>query len=183
MKKHPISSRLTRLYAAALLLILMISAVSCSSQNVEVPDGMQLASSTDREYFFFVPTGWINNSMSGTSSAYYSLDDRTTVSVHVTSYSPTESSDIAGYWKSCEDEYKTEFKSYAFIGEEATTVSDRNAKAYTYSAEFSGETYRFRQVIFTHDNMFYSITYTALEDHFDAHLEDLALIQKEFRFR
>ena len=181
--KHKI---LRRLAALALLLLCTLTCVSCSSDEVEIPDGMQLATAAP-EYYFFVPSSWIVNTSSGTSSAYYSMDDKTTVSVSVTSFSPTESLDIDGYWDKCEAEYRTEFKNYTFILEEATTVSSstspKNAKSYTYSADFSGKSYKFTQVIFTNGDMFYTITYTALTEQYDAHLEELAKMKAEFVLR
>jgi hypothetical protein len=181
--KHKI---LCRLAAIVLLLLCTLTAVSCSSDEVEIPDGMQLAT-TAPEYYFFVPTSWIVNTGSGTSSAYYSMDDMTTVSISVTSYSPTESLDIDGYWDMCEEEYRAEFKNYSFISKENTTVSSangaKNAIAFTYTADFSGKTYKFTQIIFTNGDMFYTMTYTALSDQYDAHLEDLSKMKSEFVLR
>ena len=181
--KHKI---LCRILAITLLLLLSLTVVSCSSDEVETPDGMQLATAAP-EYYFFVPSSWIVNTGSGTSSAYYSMNDMTTVSISVTSYSPIESLDIDGYWDMCEEEYRSEFKNYTFISEEATTVSSatkpKNAKSFTYSADFSGKTYKFTQIIFTNGDMFYTITYTALTEQYDAHLEELAKMKSEFVLR
>lgn len=177
---------LFRLTAVLLLLLLSVSLVSCSNSELEIPDGMQLATEAP-EYYFFVPMSWIVNTGSGTSSAYYSLNDQTTVSVSVTSYSPEESMDIDGYWDMCEEEYKKEFRNYTFIAEEATTVSSateaRNAKSFTYSADFSGKTYKFSQIIFTNGSMFYIMTYTALTENYDTHLQELAKMKAEFVLR
>ena len=182
MKTTTLLSRFAvKVSALLLLLLITFSAVSCSAVGIKTPDGMRLCSDESLEYCFFVPTGWILNTQSGSTSAYYSLDDPASVSV--TAYSPEVSLDIDGYWDLCEAEYEKEFKNYAFLSEEATTVAEKNAKEYVYTADFSEKTYKFSQTIFVHNSMFYVITYTALEDNFDAHLADVAEMKAEFLFR
>lgn len=170
-----------RIGALLLLLIASLSAVSCSG-GVEVPDGMQLCSQDHLEYYFFVPTSWVNNTVSGSTSAYYSLEgDR--ASVLVTSYLPEDALDIAGYWDICEQEYEQTFDNYAFVSETATTVSDLNATEFVYTADLAGESYKYSQTIFVYGGRFYTITYTAIPENYDAHLAELAQMKANFTFR
>lgn len=166
--------------ALCLLLLCLFSTVSCSG-DVETPDGMQLCSDKSLEYYFFVPTSWVVNTQSGSTSAYYSLDDPASVSV--TSYSPEESMNVPGYFALCEEEYQSEFKNYVFISETKTIVSDSDAYEYVYTADFSGVTYKFNQTMFVYGGRIYTMTYTATADSYDNHLEAFASMKAEFTFR
>jgi hypothetical protein len=171
---------LIRLLTLSLLVLLTLSAVSCNN-DIEVPEGMQLCSDDSLEYLFFVPAAWIVNTQSGTTSATRSLSDP--ASVTVTLYTPETSLDIDGYWDLCEEEYKAEFKNYVFVSETETTVAGLKAKEYVYTADFSGETYKFSQTIFIERSKFYVITYTAKADSFDKYLTDLKQMKDEMKFR
>ena len=176
MKHHII-----RIAALCLLTVLALSAVSCSGNKVDVPDGMQLCSDDSLEYCFFVPAGWIVNSSSGTTGAYRAMN--IPVSVTVTAHAPESALNVDGYWDLGEEDYKSEFKNYKFISETPTTVAGLNAMDYVYEADFSGETYRFCQTIFIERSLFYIITYTATAEHYETYLPDLAQMKAEFLFR
>ena len=170
-----------RIGAVILLLLTMLSIVSCNGSDIEVPEGMQLCSDESLEYCFFVPAGWVVNSSSGTTGAYRALN--IPVSVTVTLYSPETALNIDGYWDICEEGYKDEFKNYKFISETPTTVAKLNAMDYVYEADFSGKTYRFCQTVFIERSRFYIITYTAEAEHYETYLSDLAQMKAEMIFR
>ena len=180
MKHHII-----RIAALCLLTVLALSAVSCSGNKVDVPDGMQLCSDDSLEYCFFVPAGWIVNDQSGTTSAYREIDanNNPVASVTMTTYSPIERLDLEGYWDLCEESYKSEFKNYSFVSEDDATVAELNAKTYVYTADFSGVTYKFNQTVFIERSRFYIITYTAQSDAYETYLSDLAAMKAEVYFR
>ena len=169
----------------ALLTLLLLSAVSCKSNGIEIPKGMQLCSSEKLEYCFFVPAGWIVNDQSGTTSAYREIDENNNpvASVTMTTYSPIERLDLEGYWDLCEESYKSEFKNYALVSEDDATVAELNAKTYVYTADFSGVTYKFNQTVFIERSRFYIITYTAQSDAYETYLSDLAAMKAEVYFR
>lgn len=174
-----------RVLLLSLLLVLCLSAVSCKKSGIEVPDGMQLCSSEKLEYCFFVPLGWTVNDQSGTTSAYRAIDEENhpVASVTVTTYSPVEPLDLAGYWEISEESYESEFKNYTFVSSEATTVAELNAMTYVYSADFGGVTYKFNQTVMIERGRFYIITYTAKADSYDTYLADLASMKAEIYFR
>ncbi len=165
--------------------VLCLSAVSCQNK-VDVPDGMQLCSEDHLEYYFFVPTSWVDNTVSGSTSAFVTSNGKHVVSVLVTSYVPEEALDIAGYWDICEEEYVKVFDNFVLIspaeGTE-TTVSDMNATEFVYTADLAGESYKYNQTIFVHNGRFYTITYTATPDSYDTYLSDLAAMKANFTFR
>ncbi len=173
-----------RVLLLLLLFTLSLSAVSCKNK-VDVPDGMQLCSEDHLEYYFFVPTSWVDNTVSGSTSAYYTKgEDR--VSVLVSSYVPTEALDVAGYWDLCEKEYKETLQNYTLVspadGSE-TLVADIKAREFVFVAELAGEAYKYSQTVFLKEGRFYTITYTALVNSYDTHLAELALMKTHFTFR
>jgi len=175
---------LLRLTLLLLLTTVCLSTVSCKNK-VDVPDGMQLCSVDHLEYYFFVPTSWVDNTVSGSTSAYYTKDGES-VSVSVTSYLPDETLDVAGYWDICEEEYAKVFDNYTLIspadGTE-TTVSDMNATEFVYTASLAGKPFKYNQTIFVKEGRFYTITYTATPNSYDRFLPDLAAMKANFTFR
>ena len=171
--------------AIAVLLLLLLSAVSCSSSPLDPPEGMQLCSKDTLEYVFFVPNSWSVNAKTDATSAFISLgsDNKPMASVSVTSYASEIELDLDGYWDICEDEYRKEFKNFTVIAEAATVVAGKNAKDFIYTADFSGVTYKFSQTVFIDRGMFYIITYTARLDSYDTFHADLEAMKGAFTFR
>ena len=165
--------------------VLCLSAVSCQNK-VDVPDGMQLCSEDHLEYYFFVPTNWVDNTVSGSTSAYLTKEGKHVVSVLVTSYVPGEALDIAGYWDICEEEYKKVFENYTLLSPidgTKTTVSNLNATEFVYTADLAGVSYKYNQTVFVKSERFYTITYTATPETYDTYLSDLAAMKANFTFR
>ncbi len=146
----------------------------------KTPEGMKLASG-DVQYRFYVPNGWIANVSDGFSSAYYPESGKPNVSV--TTYSPSEEMDIETYFRLCEEEYKKTLSGYEFIGSSERTVHDEDAVCYVYKTIYGGVELKLMQVVFLYNDLFYSITYTAHADRFDAHTDDVEQMLDEFRFR
>jgi len=184
MKKttHRISAKFLTI---SLLVLLLLSAVSCASNALEPPEGMQLCSKDTLEYVFFVPNSWSVNAKTDATSAFISLgsDNKPAASVTVTSYTPEAELDLDGYWDICEEEYRKEFKNYTFIAEAATLVAEKNAKEFIYTADFSEVTYKFSQTVFINQGMFYVITYTARPDTYDTFRAHLDQMKSAFAFR
>ena len=53
----------------------------------------------------------------------------------------------------------------------------------TVTATIGGDTYKFLQAIAGNGGMFYNLTYTALADNYDLHIEEVMKIIEEFTFR
>lgn len=148
----------------------------------DTPDGMKLASNEDIEYRFFVPTSWVCNPKSGANEAYYPESGRPNVTV--TSFVPEISMSINEYFLKCESEYKNEFSDYVRTGEGVERkVDGKVAYSYTYTLTAEGRSIKIMQTVFVHDSSFYTITYTALAENFDVHVEDVEKIIGAFRFR
>lgn len=146
----------------------------------KTPDGMKIASDDDIEYRLYVPQTWICDSESGKSEAYVA-EDRSNVTV--SSYAPAVSMSVSDYFAMSEKSYKESLSGYTLQGQEARQVAERSATSYTYTAQYDGVVYRIRQTIFAYNEIIYSITYTAKDDCFEAHLADADWILDSFRFR
>ncbi len=156
-------------------------AVNDCVTDSKTPEGMKIASSDIVEYRLYVPTSWICNSQSGKSEAYFPESGKPNVTV--TSYSPNEEMSVEKYFEMCEKEYKNSLDGYEFISVSDRTVGERAAKCYTYSVNAGGARVRIMQTVMSYSGLVYSITYTALDERFDNHVEEVNSVLDAFRFR
>jgi len=147
----------------------------------DTPEGMKIASSKDIEYRLYVPQSWICYSESGRSEAYYPESGNPNVTV--TLYTDSMAKTPEAYFAEVEPSYKESIEGYELVGSEERTVADRNAISYTYKAAYDGVELRIMQTVLVYNEDIYSITYTALADSFDSHVEDVNKILDSFRFR
>lgn len=147
----------------------------------KTPDGMKIASADQLEYRLYVPKTWICDPASGRSEATYPESQKSNISV--SSFSPEKSISVQDYFEKCEKDYKISLPEYERLSEKERTVADRKAYSYTYRCVVEGMEFRIMQTVFTYNEILYSITYTALADTFDSHLEDVEAMLSAFRFR
>ncbi len=148
----------------------------------KTPVGMKIASADHLEYRLYVPESWVCSSESGRSEAYVDKDGKPNITV--TSYSPDgDDTTVESYWATCETEYKQKLSNYEFIGSEERTVADRAAVSYTYTAAYDGVKVKLMQTVTVYNGMVYSVTYTAREADFDAHLGEVNGMLDVFIFR
>ncbi len=148
-----------------------------------VPAGMKLVSNNDVLYRFFVPENWIAEPGSAASLVYYSEEDRSNVSV--IGYVPeAETYSVANYWADMEDDYKATLNGYTQTAEPVEAkMGDRTATVYEYTYSVGGVTYKCRQAACVYSYMIVVMTYTALPENYDAHLEDVEAMQAAMTFR
>ena len=146
------------------------------------PEGMKIASSDKLQYVMYVPSSWVCDSERGASEAYVSESGRPNVTVTAYSYDEADLTPEQ-YFEKCEDEYEEVLPEYTFVSSEERVVSERNAISYMYTAKVGGATVKIMQTVYEYNAMIYSFTYTALEDRFDTHLEDVEAMLDAFRFR
>ena len=163
------------------LLLTALALTSCSAPDPDVPEGMQVASLDGVEYALYVPETWTVNKNSGVSGAFVSAYDKSNVSL--ISYVPTTAMTTEQYWAMCEESYKAEFADYTFIESGTATMAGAPAPYYVYTATIGGQSYKFLQAIAGNNGMFYNLTYTALADQYDAHIEDVMKMIEVFTFR
>lgn len=156
-------------------------------ENADAPEGMKLASNDDVAYRFYIPNTWECDTKLPTSAAY-DPSDRSNVTVTV--YMPEEDSLTAEeYWNMCLADLQGEHEEEAII-RQMEVISDtvgeldgRPAHTYVYRGCVAGKTYRFSQTIAAYRGMVYTLTYTALDENFDLHTDDVAQMIAQFDFR
>lgn len=156
--------------------------------DAPAPDGMQLASNDDVAYRFYVPENWILDTKLPTSAAYCSESDRSNVSVTV--YMPeVDKMTAEEYWALCladlngENPEDAVIRNMEVLSDTEGTLGGRPAHTYVYRGQVAGKTYRFSQTIAAYRGMVYTLTYTAAEDVFDSHLDELGKMIAAFEFR
>ncbi|MEE0968516.1 MAG: hypothetical protein U0M06_04000 [Clostridia bacterium] len=172
-----------KLISVFILLCLALTFASCTGTAVDVPKGMQLASGEDVSYNLFVPGGWITTSENGICGAYYSSGDKSNITMS-SFYPEGDMESIADYWEKCKASYAETYKNFRLEEEEANVIiGERSAFKYTFSADIDSKSYKFMQIITVYDNLFYTLTYTAEADKYDAHLSDIEKVISEFEFK
>ena len=153
------------------------------AKDTSAPEGMKLASNDDVAYRFYVPTEWKVNRDESVFAAYLESDRS---SVSIVPYSPdVDSMSVAEYFTMTEEALrKLVGDGYEALGEpEKTELGGRQATVYVYTLTIGGIQYKYMQVIAAYKSMLYSLTYTALPEHFDAHLADVSAMIDAFEFR
>ena len=153
------------------------------TEGVDAPDGMKLASNDRVAYRFFVPSEWKLNNLEEVFAAYVE-EDRSVVSV--TPYMPENEMRVGEYFELCAEmlEKSADKNGYELLSTKTEVdLGGEVATAYTYRYTVGGREVRCMQVIAAHGSMIYSVTYTALPEHFDAHLDEVDRIIDAFVFR
>ena len=83
----------------------------------------------------------------------------------------------------CEARYKEIIESYVLLSTENIKMDGISAKQYVYTVVSGGVEYKQLQAIVVKGGVFYTVTYTALPQSFDAHLDDVAKMIENFDVR
>ena len=154
--------------------------------KVTAPDGMQVASSDEVAYRFFVPSNWVVDRDVRIFSAY-EPNDRTNVSV--TAYMPpNDEMKIEEFFEEGKELMieTAGAEGYRLIEESndgSVTLGDCPAARYEFTYVIDVNTYHYQQIIARYRGMFYTVTYTADEAHYTAHLDEWNAILQAFIFR
>lgn len=169
-----------KIISAILVLCMMLSFAACSGDD-EIPDGMKNVAGENDAYYLYVPKSWVDNN-NGVVGAYYSAIDRSNISV--TAYSGEEFVSSDEYWNSFKADIDDIASSFEVVKEnEPKVIGGKNAVQHTYKMTVSDVKYQVRQILVAYSNIMYVITYTAAEENFDAHTDDIQLIIDEFKFK
>ena len=147
----------------------------------KTPEGMKIASDQNDAHRLYVPKTWVCYSESGRTEAY--VDESGKPNVTVTLHLPDESMSIDDYLALCEARYAEALSGYEPIDTQERQVAGRRALSATYRASYDGMTFRIMQTVLSDGDAMYSVTYTALDDRFDAHLADVEAMLDVFTFR
>ena len=183
-----------RFFSIILLAVICLAAVSCSkSSDVDVPDGMKLASNDDDLFYFFVPNDWTFDRGYGNPYAYASGNDNSNVNVmfHLLNEEPvsdgTREPYIDAYWKDFETDLESGFLAYSLSESESNstqTLDSVYAKQFVYTLKTKDKAeYKCRSVVAYRGEMIFCLTYTAEVQNYDKHKADVDKIIAEFKFK
>ena len=173
-----------KILVLVVIFAMTLTFVSCA-QNTDpsgAPSGYQLASDEQLDYKFYVPQTWTVDQNKGVSAAYVS-DDRSSVSfmsfalsesaIEV-SASGTSSQQLDSFWKKYADMFKTTYSDMEYITEGVNRlIANCASKTYVYTANVTGNPYKFMQVTALKDGIVYLFTYTAKSENYDSHIDDV----------
>ena len=174
-----------KLIISVISLIMALFCVSCSDKQEEssVPDGMKLASSEEAaSYALYVPEDWTVDMATAATRAHCSKSDASSVSAMAWELEHTDSK-IEDWWDVNVEELKTVFADYNEEAVEQTTLDGRQAVKYVYTASLGENKFKFMQTAALNGSgAVYIITYTALEDVYDSHADEVYSILENFKF-
>lgn len=152
--------------------------------NVEAPEGMKLISDNEVAYRFFAPESWIRDVNNGQNLVYASEEDRSNVSVVAYDMEDYSTYTVETYWTECKNRYTATLEEFTILSETETTLDggERQAMVYEYTYTLGGVQYQVRQTVCM-VGMIYTMTYTALPENYDAHMEDVLAMEQALHFR
>ena len=155
-------------------------AVNHTVTDDDTPAGMKLASFKGAEFLFYAPDSWLTD-MSDKLTEAKCADHGCNITL--SAYLPSAQMTVEDYFKLCEKSYKaTMGESYQLLESKERKVAERDAVSYTYTATYAAKSYKINQTVLYFNDMFYSITYTALTENFDAHSAEVEKMLSEFKF-
>ncbi len=120
-----------KLSALFLVLLLCLTAVSCSSDDEDVPEGMQSATVPGEPFRLYVPESWSLNTSSGISAAYYSSSQKVMVTARY--YTPADPSmSLDAYVDLCAEQYAGALTGFEITERSAALLGGENAVRITY---------------------------------------------------
>ena len=182
----------TKILVSLLLVIsIVFLAVSCGQKD-DVPRGMQLVESEFVDYKLFVPATWTVDKTSGFLSAYIP-DDKSNVSV-MTMTGTRAYDSFDQYMEEYIAELKNTYVGFEYIENESLvptsekpqtgiTIGGKSASRLVYRIKIGETSYKYMQIITVSGYYIYTLTYTALEEKYDSHLDDVSKIISEFKFK
>ncbi len=167
------------------LTMLMPALVSCSSQK-DVPNGYKRVACDGDKFSLFVPKAWTDNTDSGITSAYYTVEENAFVSVHIAE--DRDGMTLAQYFDACKERYADELSDYAFVSENTKDslggvaayqlvftvtrkITDSDEKETVESV--AAVQYKYLQMMAEYDGDIYILTFSCKADKYDSHYDTL----------
>ena len=148
----------------------------------DMPNGMKLVTGNDVAYRFFAPEYWVVGDAPSAALVYASETDRSNVSV--LGYAAPDGYSVADYWGEQEAAYRVNLHDFTLTSEPAeSTMGGKRATVYEYTYSLGGVTYKCRQIICVYSSMIITMTYTALPENFDAHVDEVEMMRENLAFR
>ncbi|MDD6799669.1 MAG: hypothetical protein PUE85_04535 [Firmicutes bacterium] len=175
-------SYLQKITAVIICMAALLSFCACT-KDAFVPSGMKkITNSSIVDYTMYVPNEWTEDISTGVVTAYYSQQDRSSISMMAFDHKDS-STTLAQYWEGYQDEYKATFSDMEILTDgDDMIVGNRAAKKYVYNASVTGTEYRFMQVFIISGGYVYCFTYTSTPEKYESHLEDVNRILEYIEF-
>ncbi len=166
-----------RILAILLLLALVCCLFGCSNDGA--PDGMFSATLDGEPFILYVPDGWMDNTSSGISSAYFSANEKTGVSAK---YYTAESSDttLEEYVASVIDDYSKTNDMFDMESNEPDVLGGVDAREIIYTVRFEGKVFKFRQLFVKYLGDFVVLSFCSPLDTFEDRGEMFDMIADAF---
>ena len=165
-----------------LLLTLSVLCLAGCDKDANAPTGYKTASGEAADYFFFVPDDWTVDMATGATSAYYSEEDPSSVSVMAWEL-PHSDTSIDEWWEMNLEDISMVFQNVEVAEPENVTMGGIHAKKYVYTATLGEFSYQILQAAAVKNGSVYLITYTSLADTYEAHAEEVNNMIAFFQFR
>ncbi len=165
-----------------LLLALSMVLGGCEKMDSSVPAGMQLASSEDADYLFYVPEGWRVDKSSLYTAAYFSSGDATSISVTAFGVNMTGDT-VSSWWESYTEQFAGIYEEMEVTAEEEVVLGGIDGKKYAFDATLNEKEYQYIIVAALRENYIYYITYTSTPKYYEDHLDELELVLEHFAFK
>lgn len=168
----------------ALMACLCLALCACQKNptEVDVPDGMTLASSDIVDYYLFVPQGWRIDMSGGMVAAYKSAEDPTSVSV-MTWETPYADDTPADVWEMYKGEFESVFSEFTVESSASMLLDGAAAEKYVYTGKLADNTFRYTQLITVRHSAAYLITVTEITSSTTDHTEEITAILDNFRWK
>ncbi len=154
----------------------------CGNTDSTAPMGFKEISDDGVTYDLFVPEEWVTDISTGMTSAYYSGQDPTNISMTAFELDGSVKS-IADYWAIYEPSLKAMFPDLTYVYDPEEFILDGvTAMQYVYTGTFTETPYKIMQIVAFKDATVYIFTYTAHADKYDTHFEDVVAILANFKF-
>jgi len=174
--------RITTLFLA---FVLFLSLVSCNKDEIETPKGMQLAQSDFVDYYLFVPEEWVVDATSGYISAYHP-QDKSNISL-LTMTGTKAYSSIDEYVEEYCAELASTFTNYEYIESESliggVNFGGKDAARIVYKITVGENVYKYMQVVTASGYYVYTMTYSALEENYETHIEEVFEVINNFKLK
>lgn len=175
---------LKKMMAAVLILCFAVALASCGDNTSDAPKGMKKIESDFIDYNLYVPEAWTIDTTSGFASAYIPTD-KSSISL-LTMTGTRAYSSIDDYVDEYKNELMSTFANVEFIEDECIiggiSFGSIDAARIVYTIKTGDSTYKYMQMVTASGIYVYTLTYTALEENFDEHTEDVANIISNFSF-
>lgn len=170
--------RTVKIISVLLLTACLLSTMAACSKS-DVPEGYQLVASEGDRFRLYVPTqGWMPNTSSGVTGAYFSVTENISINVYLADDAADMT--VEEYWTYCSEKYAHTLEEYSANEKtEKCVLGGRPAQKNIFSAkltvvdgdEVRTNIFKFMQITAQYEGETYLLIYCAPEEHFDSYRE------------